>query len=123
MTLSEVRYGNQVLIMGKTQTVYSIVSSFSKTINGYVEDDVTGIHLTAEWLEKAGFKRGDNVTSNDSFYVIKCGASEFAINPDNGVVWITNPKGESFNNPALIEHVHTLQNIMYALTGKELTFN
>lgn len=78
------------------------------------------ILLTEDWLLKLGFKRNDNTKVSDSFYWIMVGGSEFNINPDNGVVWIN--RGENiFNNPCLIEYVHQLQNIYYALTGVELS--
>ena len=83
---------------------------------------LVGIDLTPEWLEKFGFKLGDNVTANDAFYVLPVGVSELAINPDNGVCWISNRNG-SINNPACIDHVHQLQNLYFALTGQELTPN
>lgn len=75
------------------------------------------IHLTPEWLTKAGFE-----DHNGSFFKIKLGVSEFLINPDNGVVWIENKTG-TFNNPSLITELHLLQNIYFALTGEELTIS
>lgn len=77
------------------------------------------ILLTEKWLFDFGFKKGDNKRINDCFYWIMVGSSEFSINPNNGVVWIEN-KGNVFNNPALIEYVHQLQNLYFALTGEEL---
>jgi|SRR5687768_13827908 len=77
------------------------------------------IKLNPQWLLKFGFTQGDNTTSNDSFYDIAVGGSNLGINPDNGVVWITRDKN-SFNNPACIDYVHQLQNLYFALTGKEL---
>lgn len=80
-------------------------------------DHADAVPLTIAWMIKLGFSKSEN---NDSFYCIKLSASILSINPDNGVVWIDNPIGEAFNNPALIEYVHQLQNLYFALTGEEL---
>jgi hypothetical protein len=82
-------------------------------------DEVNPIELDEDWLHRFGFQKGDNIEHSDAFYVIKVVGSDFGINPENGVVWITRGKN-CFNNPALIKHVHELQNIYFALSGNEL---
>lgn len=114
MTANELRIGNLIYDDRKSEVqVYSLDTEIN-------HDDLTsqyaGILLTEEWLLKLCFEQG----YNDSFFKIKLSASELHINPDNGVVWIYNPVGEAFNNPQLIEFVHQLQNLYFALTGKEL---
>lgn len=82
--------------------------------------DIAPIPLSEEWLIKFGFVQGDHIRLSRSFYEIPVGGSLLQINPDNGVVWIVR-EGNIFNNPALIEYVHQLQNLYFALTGEELT--
>lgn len=122
MKATELRIGNWVHIGGKDTQVYELYSdvlttTLDKGMYEYIYGVVDPIPLTEEWLIKFGFGRPKN---NGSFYWIKLSASLFNINPDNGVVWINTPAGEPFNNPALIEYVHQLQNLYFALTGKEL---
>lgn len=124
----DLRIGNKVLfaIDGTEFTVIDITKG-GLGVEDAIEstwiemDQFEGIPLTKEWLIKFGFKRGDNITTNDSFYWIPVGASEFAINPDNGIVWITSPNGNLLNNPTLIQYAHQLQNLFFCLTGTELT--
>jgi len=135
MRPEELRVGNIILGNGKIITVTDIRRNelvelgYKGSVNGDVSDDpyrsneapwlakCSGIPLTEEWLIKFGFSYPKN---QSSFYWIKLSASLFNINPDNGVVWINNPVGEPFNNPALIEYVHQLQNLYFALMGHEL---
>lgn len=111
---------NNIIHQGKVKSIYYDGAVGLDDGNFYPCDSLSGEKLTPEWLKRFGFKRGDNVTSNDSFFVIVLGASELAINPNNGVVWISNKSG-SINNPALVVAVHQLQNLYFALTGKELS--
>jgi hypothetical protein len=119
----ELRIGNWIQIHTEPFQVYGVLATGiieqGKGKMGYTIEYCKPIELTPEWLLKFGFERGDNVVHNDSFYNIAVGGSNLGINPDNGVVWITRDKNV-FNNPALIEHVHSLQNLFYALTDQEL---
>jgi hypothetical protein len=78
------------------------------------------IAITSGWLERFGFHRSDLINKSPSFFFTYVGGSELHVNPENGVVWIE--RGDNiFNNPALIEHVHQLQNLYFALTAQDLT--
>jgi hypothetical protein len=74
------------------------------------------IPLTAEWLERMGFK------NDHSTY-------EFADGSNNGrlfITWIENDLVAEFGNgdrniPVELKYVHYLQNLYFALTGEELT--
>lgn len=117
MKASELRIGNWVNTEGNELIVDGRVINDAwmgkfKTIEG--------IPLTEQWLVKFGFKRSDTIGKSSSFLFIMIGGSELHINPDNGVVWIER-NTNVFNNPALIEYVHQLQNLYFALTGEELT--
>ena len=81
--------------------------------------NLRGVPLTECMLIKAGFKRSSDIGNSSSFFFIPVGGSEFHINPENGVVWIERDD-YVFNNPALIEHLHSLQNIYWCLSGQEL---
>ena len=130
MEASELRIGNFVnayinATTGKIHSLTKVTCLHMNTLEG--KNNVTHpynliepIRLTEEWLLKLGFKRNENTKVSDSFYYISVGGSKLHINPDNGVVWIH--RNESiFNNPCLIEFVHQLQNLYYALTGVELS--
>lgn len=85
----------------------------------YTFEQLRGIPLTEEWLLKFGFDYSEYIGKSSSFFFKYVGGSELHINPLNGVVWIERDDNV-FNNPALIEYVHQLQNLYYALTGTEL---
>lgn len=123
MMVDELRIGNYVTLPSKG-TVYQISSGHDiDEIEG--SNDAEPIPITDEWLECFGFRRGDligessHLFRSSSFFYIHVGVSELHINPLNGVVWIERDTNK-FNNPALIDHVHQLQNLYFALTGKEL---
>ncbi len=67
------------------------------------------ITLTEEWLLKFGFEKRSIIQENDSYYL-------------NGeIVWVTKKGFRYFQNRNIIQHVHQLQNLYFALTGEELT--
>ncbi len=77
------------------------------------------IPLSEEVLIRCGFEKNKNEDRSDCFYFISVGVSQLHINPDNGVAWIF--RGDNiFNNPTLIEYLHQLQNLYFALTGEEI---
>jgi hypothetical protein len=120
MRSNELRIGNYVQHLNTELQVCQIfLDSFQGMFIGgkgvYTLEYSKGIPLTEEWLIKFGFE-----DHNGSFFKIPVGISELHINPDNGVVWIENNKSV-FNNPALIDYVHQLMNLYFALTGTELT--
>lgn len=143
MEAKEVRLGNYVSVFTGNQLAIDkcMVNSIdSEGINAYHKDgfeeedyteggiwqDVYGIPLTEELLLKFGFK----------YY--------YAKNPDNGrefhtyyltndifghatIQWDYNDKYcyldfEGCMNSQKIKCVHTLQNLIFALTGEELTY-
>lgn len=74
-----------------------------------------GIPLTPQWLERGGFEKVNDYRYQSYDYLI-----EVMMNDDK-VVRIRQSDNESWPL-ATIKHVHHLQNLYYALTGKELTF-
>ena len=106
----ELRIGNWL----KSGNEYFTVSNLEENVS--YGGDIQPIELTEDILIKAGFENG----VSESFFKIRVGGSELHINPENGVVWIYNPIGQAFNNPALIQYVHQLQNLYWCLSGQEL---
>lgn len=104
----ELRIGNLL----DRHTVYEIRENFFTNIMGdsILYRDAKPIPLTGEWLIKLGFKKRDNIYTKKGFKII-------------GGITIFGAK----QNPAFyykdvrIKSVHQLQNLYYALIGKELT--
>lgn len=128
----ELRIGNLILFE-QDGTVFTVKTTskegfdvYNRIESTWIEaDQFAGIPLTEEWLVKFGFELGDNETVNDiyhnnTFYFIRIGGSELAINPENGVAWVLR-NGCAVNVTVLVLHVHQLQNLYFALTGQELT--
>lgn len=88
---------------------------------GYKIQDITPIQLTEEWLLRFGFEKTIPVDQKtcDSAYQI----------PSWGRIVLKNGRMVSDEYYFLdgltqdIKHVHQLQNLYFALTGKELKFN
>lgn len=74
--------------------------------------DLSPIRLTEEWLVKLVFKSSNLKTVKEGRYLVIDGA--FLTVFDDGVHYM----GRSFNH---IKYVHQLQNLFFAITGKELT--
>jgi hypothetical protein len=116
MKASELRIGNYVAKVFSKDYEYFVVDHITILMSHNYER----IPLDKKWLLDLGFMPNDNTEHSDSFYAIAVGGSALHVNPDNGVVWIYRDKG-IFNNPCLIDSVHQLQNLYFALTGEELT--
>jgi len=102
----ELRIGNWVKI--KNIDFPLIIKRFERVLNGMYEVDP--IPLTKEWARKLGFKK-----DFADWYEIGL----FALNFKNKrcVVEV----GDSYSELPFPKHVHTLQNLYFALTEKELT--
>lgn len=140
MKISDLRIGNKVFIVTKPDSegmaLGEIVGLTPTKIGGCVAgvrieggvvianmDVIQGIPLIAELLTTHNFKRGDNVRNNDSFYVLEIGKLTFAINPDNGVCFVemSNKINDSIKLPTPKLFFHELQNVVFSLTGEELS--
>tara|TARA_R110000796_G_C14364505_1_gene413233 strand:+ start:311 stop:688 length:378 start_codon:yes stop_codon:yes gene_type:complete len=77
------------------------------------------IPLTKEWLLKFGFEYKES-----DIYIIITGKFIIAVGSDGSYGLCNNKdswdRGESFNNREILNHVHQLQNLYFALTGEEL---
>ena len=131
MKASELRIGNLVYVTyNLTNLIYKEVTPINihnlMHLTGYdkspVDIEFEPIPLTKEWLEKFGFKY---TSSNNSYLTYT--KSNYYLQTD---VRKANNKWKIFDDiiSDLVEfakvditHVHQLQNIYFALTGKELT--
>jgi len=109
MDIRELRLGNFVsLHEGHVEFPLTRIR-FERVISGYYE--VEPIELTAEWMEEFGFE--------------DCGNGNFYF---DGFIWdsrdrILNIKSNWMDDYCYslnVEYVHTLQNLYFALKGKEL---
>ena len=71
------------------------------------------IPLTEEWLLKAGFEFKGKRISKDWFYLW---------NDENRIVFALAEMQDETGTYLEIKYVHQLQNLYFALTGKELEF-
>lgn len=135
MKPQELRIGNLVKTPKGIQKVFDVMCDCinSENYECLTYDLVDSIPLTPDWLEKFGFK--DNylyITKDQDTYI------EVTFDGNNGnlepaeICMFKNKKGmdgEFYIDQALyvklkkIQHVHQLQNLYFALTGKELTLN
>lgn len=121
MKANELRIGNFVLFAeeGTEFKVNEISEEGLWVINDeektWIElDCFEPIPLTEEWLLKFGFEKVDNNWQKEWLLLhvnLKTGTIDFLLNePYSGKMRVT-----------ILESVHQLQNLIYALTGEELT--
>jgi hypothetical protein len=103
----ELRLGNFVSIEGGHIEFPLTRIRFERVLSNYY--DVEPIELTAEWLVRFGFRKsrgGDYILGN-----FRCDGRMLAVEV-------------GYNDECFLylgcKHVHTLQNLYFALTGKEL---
>jgi hypothetical protein len=125
MEAKNLRLGN--LILNKNGEVERVRTLYNKSINGYDgnagiqpddEDDFNPIPITKEWLLKLGFELdheyGVAEKEEEKFYIITNSASGYFLGE-------YMPAEDHFiARFQSIKYVHQLQNLFFALTGKEL---
>jgi hypothetical protein len=110
MRANELRIGNWV--KSKTHNVEYKVTLIEED---YDYSHTEPIPLTEEWLVKFGFKnRGLRTTEQRPFFLFTNNGKGFTYR-DGYISFV----GVTVEKP--IMHVHTLQNLYFALTGEELT--
>jgi len=112
MKANELRIGNYLNFFDKAfvkivsirkDNTYYIESKKEHTTYYHVIDAYEPIPLTEEWLLKFGFEKHLNIFINKQGWCIYF---------ENGILrW----------QSVILEHVHQLQNLYFALTGEELT--
>ena len=106
MKANELRIGNLILDED-SNIMYRVDLNFFHDLSsgGFLMADLIPIPLTEEWLFKFGF---ENKTKN---FVL------------NNISIKQQTKGYFFYLSMMIQHVHQLQNLYFALTGEELKIN
>jgi len=96
-------------------------------------DDLFGIPVNNKALEKLGFKHNPIVLVSKQ-YLISLGRNRFLsvsdVGTPNEMVWLQNIEGRDVTDLVCIHnfdydgeiYIHQLQNLYFALTGKELIF-
>ena len=150
MKATELRIGNWIqCVMDDGYTIETTVthlpcSHFANyeigthiTDEHFIEEnfDVKPIPLTEEWLERFGFVHNDkycrfdsrmwNVRNRPEGKEISMNVWRATGNEDGEFWGVTIREELTFDDvtPVAIQHVHTLQNLYFALTGKELNQN
>ena len=113
MKASELRIGNYYNQFENTEKVSW---STLKTLEESTTEQLwcKPIPLTDEWLLKFGFEKADEI------YFIEFGVYSMTIKEYEKGKYILNP--ETHFNYVDIEYVHQLQNLYFALTNEELTY-
>jgi hypothetical protein len=107
MDARELRIGNYFIGPNGIEQVLRLNSTM---VNSYGEDEITGIPLNEEWLVKMGFIRiRDYPVYSLNDFRIELNLVESK--------W----KADLYVNKTVILYVHQLQNLVFALTGEELT--
>lgn len=120
MKANELRIGNLLDLHG--QEDYKVIGLDPKYItvkhkNHESTDDGSNllpIPLTEEWLLKFGFEK------DDVGWVINMNKETQLASGDEDSVWYIGSSIYWGEVPQNIKHVHTLQNLYFALTGEEL---
>jgi hypothetical protein len=117
MKATEFRIGNIVYVKGKVDELSGIADNDYYSTgygHGVWDDDIEPIPLTEEWLLKFGF----NYIDDDGAYLALKYRGFYIHSDDSDEFSIATIKVQDFR--IVIKHVHQLQNLYFALTGKEL---
>lgn len=106
---NELRLGNYLLFYGEPAPIKAgAINAFDRHLIDVIRH-IQPIPLTPEILEKCGFKKMEyGYVLNDNYWYLS-----FKYQFNIAEFRITKP----------IEYVHQLQNVIYSLTGEELTIN
>lgn len=112
MEVNELRVGNIISALGKTETIVTYINSDDNMIGStdFADRPIEDFHpipITEEWLLKFGYRDiGEGWFMHD-VNIIQYNFKTKIVNP-----MILGIK---------IEHIHQLQNLYFSLTGQELT--
>ena len=108
MDIKNLRVGNWVEIIQPNKDVYTTIQPSCFTVE--IEKFYKPIPLTEEWLLKFGFR-----TEESSCFEL----DDININTSRELMWVYT-KCKNNIEIEMPEFVHQLQNLYFALTGKEL---
>jgi hypothetical protein len=111
MKANELRLGNWISFDGKQ---FKCKPFDIKNIYDGAKTKYEPIPLTEEWLLKFGFEK------DDVGWVINMNKETQLASGDEDSVWYIGSSIYWGEVPQNIKHVHTLQNLYFALTGEEL---
>jgi hypothetical protein len=117
MNVQELRIGNLIHYSGSYLTEDN--NEFNESLAAYlllVRDEwdfVKPIPLTEEWLLKFGFEQASDYWTEPGNGCFELGKQK------EGWVYCVNTREYDVSEP--IQYVHQLQNLFYAVTGRELT--
>jgi hypothetical protein len=113
MKATEFRIGNIVYVKGKVDELNGIADNDYYSTgygHGVWDDDIEPIPLTEEWLLKFGF-----LLDLHHHRRLTYSLNRITTYMQDGIFWI-----DLTHDTLEIKHVHQLQNLYFALTGKEL---
>lgn len=126
--ISELRIGNWVAYKKKVKGGYDCTTITKSCFEGnHIEKTFKPELLSFQWLENFGFKKSllDEGNSSEGFYYSLrlsedkyCDLSVLSGDKNGYVEVCLFPYEENFR----MKYVHQLQNLFYAITGKELRF-
>lgn len=131
--VKELRIGNLVMLDGKyikiksmnRTSVYGLPVGLDQKKIYLTSDEIEPLPLTEEILLKCGFLKGELLIENNREYEINL-RRDYILKYDYRRRWVIENNGfQKFNDPVhipYVQHLHQLQNLYFALTGKELTF-
>ena len=126
MKASDLRIGN--LVYNVLKEVITVDSIRDAGVNGYSIETIKLIPLTEERLLKFGFEGHDytcpengTLFKNDTFTLVIDDFSKIVIQSDFsfGIAELHGEEDVAFSND-ILDSVHRLQNLYFALTGEEL---
>lgn len=114
MEVKDLRLENLVTWEGTVDTVENLTSDWDGLEDYINSGHIEPIKLTEEWLERFGFELSCDMYEIDNSDFL------FSIELDKDFFLYTDHYGGGKYYKE-IRHVHTLQNLYFALTGTELT--
>lgn len=128
MTINELRIGN--LIKDKHGAIHVIDKNHFQVLEGLIRDGIAlPIEINEEWLVRLGFEKEErgkpedfdgvesvfHLEGVDIYDHIECGGSW-------AYATYTRYPGRGFKGGITVAYVHSLMNLYFTLTGKELIY-
>jgi hypothetical protein len=130
---NELRLKNYILYRGSIRSVAAInmqgsyygmsVSDSNGGVSHAREEEIEGIPLTPEWLERCGFSKGANDDCDDC-ETYSTAKMDGGIAQEKDGYYLSIIHADGYYKQIVgrkIEYVHHLQNLFFCLTGEELT--
>jgi hypothetical protein len=114
--------GKVLSIGSEEQNFEQIFCECEESFEWFFKDSYCGIELTPEWLERLGFKYNDGIRDSYSNEALELYGSPM----ESG--WAVEAIFDQhldlrLHRKIVINHLHQLQNLYFALTGEELTLS